>query len=343
MNDLFLRACRGERVERTPIWLMRQAGRSLPEYREVRSRIDFVTLYRTPDLAADVTVQPVDRLGVDAAILFSDILVPAETLGLRVKFAPGPVLDAPVRSLDDIAKLRVAEAEETVPFVFQTLRIVRSRLADRVPVIGFAGTPFTLAAYLVQGRGSRNFEAFKALLHDEPTAAHDLLDRITRVTQDYLAAQVRAGAQAIQLFDSWAGLAAREEFREFGLRYVDRILEHLRPFGVPLIYFALNSAHLLEEIGGIAADVIGVDWRIGLEEASTRLGGRFVLQGNLDPCILLSRPEVIERRAREILEAGRCLPGHVFNLGHGVLPQTPVEHLQTLVRAVQRSGSGDAT
>ena len=338
MNDLFLRACRRERVARPPIWLMRQAGRSLPEYRAVRSRVDFSTLYRTPDLAAQVTLQPVDRLGVDAAILFSDILVPAEILGLKVAFEPGPVLENPVRTVDDIAKLRTPEPQQTVPFVFEALEILRGELADRVPIIGFAGAPATLAAYLVQGRGSRSFDQFKRLLVGDPKAAHRLLEKITTVTEKYLAAQIRAGAQAIQLFDTWAGLLDRTDYREFSLRYANRVLEFLRPLGVPLIYFALDATHLLEEIATCAADVVGVDWRLNLAEAADRLDHKFVLQGNLDPCVLLAPTEVIERRVVEIVDLGRRLPGHVFNLGHGVLPHTPVEHLEALVDAVKRLG-----
>jgi len=338
MNDLFLRACRRERVARPPIWLMRQAGRSLPEYRAVRSRVDFSTLYRTPDLAAQVTLQPVDRLGVDAAILFSDILVPAEILGLKVAFEPGPVLENPVRTVDDIAKLRTPEPQQTVPFVFEALEILRGELADRVPIIGFAGAPATLAAYLVQGRGSRSFDQFKRLLVGDPKAAHRLLEKITTVTEKYLAAQIRAGAQAIQLFDTWAGLLDRTDYREFSLRYANRVLEFLRPLGVPLIYFALDATHLLEEIATCAADVVGVDWRLNLAEAADRLDHKFVLQGNLDPCVLLAPTEVIERRVVEIVDLGRRLPGHVFNLGHGVLPHTPVEHLEVLVDAVKRLG-----
>jgi uroporphyrinogen decarboxylase len=336
VNDLFLRACRGEPVERTPVWLMRQAGRSLPEYRKVRERVDFVTLCRTPELAVEVTIQPVDRLGVDAAILFSDILVPAECLGLGVSFEPGPVVDRPVRSEEHIESLRTDEPEQTVPFVYETLRLLRRELSGRVPVIGFAGAPLTLAAYLVEGRGSKDFSRFKELILGRPAAAHRLLEKVTTVTETYLEAQVRAGAQALQLFDTWAGLLDRTAYREFGLRYARRVLERLRPAGAPLIYFALHSAHLMSEIGDCGADVVGVDWRTELDVASERLGARFVLQGNLDPCTLLAPPPVIERRAEEILERGRELPGHVFNLGHGVLPQTPVEHLQTLVDVVKR-------
>jgi uroporphyrinogen decarboxylase len=340
MNDLFLRACRGETVERTPLWLMRQAGRSLPEYRKIRERVDFVTLCRTPELAVEVTIQPVDRLGVDAAILFSDILVPAECLGLGVAFEPGPVVDRPVRSEDDIARLRADEPEQAVPFVYETLRLLRRELADRVPVIGFAGAPLTLAAYLVEGRGSKSFARFKHLLLGNPPAAHDFLDKVASVTEAYLEAQVRAGAQALQLFDTWAGLLDRPAYREFGLRYARRVLERLRPTDVPLIYFALDATHLLDEIKDCGADVVGVDWRVDLVEAAQRLDRRFVMQGNLDPCTLLAPAPVIERKAADILERGKKLPGHVFNLGHGVLPETPVEHVQALVDAVKRHGQG---
>lgn len=317
---------------------MRQAGRSLPEYREVRKRVDFVTLCRTPELAVQVTIQPIDRLGVDAAILFSDILVPADCLGLDVAFAPGPVIDRPVRTEDDIARLRSDDPEETVPFVYETLRHLRRELSGRVPVIGFAGAPLTLAAYLVEGQGSRSFAQFKRLLLGNPSAAHRLLDKITVLTEAYLEAQVRAGAQAVQLFDTWAGLFDRNVYGEFGLRYARRVLDRLRSTGVPLIYLALNAAHLFDEIRDCGADVVGVDWRVDLAEASRLLEHRFVLQGNLDPCAMLAPTEVIERRAAEILECGRTLPGHVFNLGHGVLPETPVEHLQALVDAVKRHG-----
>lgn len=339
MNDLFLRACRREPVERTPVWLMRQAGRSLPEYREVRSEVDFVTLCRTPELAARVTIQPVDRLDVDAAILFSDILVPAGCLGLEVAFEPGPVVATPVRNERDVAALRRTDPEESVPFVFETLRLLRRELDGRVPLIGFAGAPFTLAAYLVEGRGSRSFSQIKRLVLGQPEVAHRLLDAVTGVTVSYLEAQVRAGAQALQLFDTWAGLLDVPTFREFGLRYARRVLDRLHPAGVPLIYFALDAAHLMTTIRECGADVVGVDWRTGLDRAAETLGDGFALQGNLDPCALLAPPEVTDRRVAEIVGQGRALPGHVFNLGHGVLPDTPVEHLQALVASVRRHGA----
>ena len=340
MNDLFLRACRGEAVERTPLWIMRQAGRYLPEYRELRSRVDFLTLCRTPELAARVTLQPVERFGFDAAILFSDILIPAAPMGPRVDFEPGPVLDPPVRSAADVERLRLHEPRETVPFVFDTVRLVRRELAGRVPLIGFAAAPFTMAAYLVEGRGSRNFEALKALLFGEARTAARLLDKVTRVTVAYLAAQIEAGVQAVQLFDTWAGLLDREGYREHALRFAREVFEALARTGVPRIYFALDAAHLLEALGQVGADVIGLDWRVGLDEAASRIGGRPVLQGNLDPTVLLAPPAVIERRALGVLELARGLRGHIFNLGHGVLPPTPPEHVEALVRTVREAGSG---
>ena len=336
MNDCFLRACRGEKLDRPPIWIMRQAGRYLPEYRAIRKKIDFVTLCKTPETAAEVTIQPVDRLGVDAAILFSDILVPVEPMGFNISFNPGPVLDHAVRTRKDVDNIRITDPEETVPFVYETIRILRRELEGRVPLIGFAAAPFTLATYLVEGQGSKNFSKVKKLLFAEPATAHALLEKITVATEKYLLAQVKAGAQAVQLFDSWAGMLSAEDFREFGMRYARRVLDTLKGAGVPRIYFALNNAHLLEEIEDCGAEVIGMDWRMDLAESSRRLAGRYVLQGNLDPAVLLSgSQETIREKARQVVAAGRNLPGHIFNLGHGILPDTPVEHAQTLVQAVQ--------
>jgi uroporphyrinogen decarboxylase len=331
----FLRACRGEPVERTPIWIMRQAGRYLPEYREVRAGTDFLTLCKTPELAARVTLQPVERFGMDAAILFSDILIPAEALGLRFDFRPGPVLEEPVRDAAAIRRLSVADPRESVPYVFETVRILRRELEGRTPLIGFAAAPLTLAAYLVEGGGSKNFEHVKALLYGDPASGHALLEKVTRLTAAYLRGQIAAGAQAVQLFDTWAGLFDPASYAEFGLRWARRVLDDLAGSGVPRIYFALDSNHLLEEIRTCGADVIGADWRLPLDVVSERLGGRVPLQGNLDPCALLGPPAVVERRARDVLERGRALRGHVFNLGHGVLPGTPVGNVETLVRTVQ--------
>jgi uroporphyrinogen decarboxylase len=244
-----------------------------------------------------------------------------------------------VRTAADVERLRTAEVEQSVPYVFDTLRILRRECANRLPLLGFAAAPFTLAAYLIEGRGSRSFAAAKRFLLEQPRLAHRLLERVAAATAAYAAAQVRSGAQAIQLFDTWAGLLGREEYREFALPYARRVLEALRETGVPRIYFVLDAAHLLEDMRDCAAEVVGLDWRLDLREASARLGERFVLQGNLDPCVLLAQPATVERRARELLRSGRALPGHVFNLGHGVLPETPVEQLEALIDAVHRHGS----
>jgi uroporphyrinogen decarboxylase len=340
MNDLFLRACRREPVDHPPIWIMRQAGRYLPEYRKVREQVDFVTLCRTPELAAKVTLQPIDRFDLDAAILFSDIMVPAQAMGIDVDFNPGPVLEHPVRSGDDVGRLSDGDPETDVPFVYETIRLLDRELHDRVPLIGFAAAPFTLAVYLVEGGTSKRFDHIKGLLFGDPATAHRLLEKITRLTVDYLAAQIRAGARAIQLFDTWAGLLAPAEYREFSLRYARRVLEELANMDVPRIYFALDSAHLFEDVAECGADVVGVDWRVGLDVANRRLGQRFVLQGNLDPGALFAPPDVIRRETERVLGEARDLPGHVFNLGHGIQPRTPIEAVETLVRTVRRPNPG---
>ena len=342
MNDLFLKACRREPLERTPVWIMRQAGRYLPEYRAIRDRVDFGTLIRTPELAAQVTLQPVIRLSVDAAILFSDILVPVEPMGFRLAFRPGPVLDPPVRSRSDVERIRVPDPESALPFVHETIRTVRRSLDGKVPLIGFGAAPFTLAAYLVEGGGSRSFEHAKGLLYADPATLRLLLEKTTAVLEACLESQIAAGAQAIQLFDTWAGVLPRAEYREFALPHARRVIERLKNRGVPVIYFALDASHLLEEIRDCGADVVGLDWRVSLTEASRRLDHRFVLQGNLDPSVLLASPEIISDHVQRVLEDGAGAPGHIFNLGHGILPSTPVEHAQALVdavRSIARSGA----
>jgi len=288
MNDLFLRACRREPVERTPIWVMRQAGRYLPEYRALREKVDFITLCKTPELAAEATLQPIDRFGMDAAILFSDIMVLAEPLGFQLAFNPGPVITPRVESTADIDRIPSADPAEQLGYVYDAIRILRRELAGRAPLIGFAAAPLTMVAYLVEGAGSKSFARFKGLVVGEPAQANRLLEKVATATADHLLAQIEAGAEAIQLFDTWAGLLAAEEYREFGLRHARHVLERLRPTGAPLIYFAFNANHLLPEIRHCGADVVGVDWRTPLDEASAALEHRFALQGNLDPAILLS-------------------------------------------------------
>jgi uroporphyrinogen decarboxylase len=314
---------------------MRQAGRYLPEYREVRKNVDFLTLCKTPELAAQVSLQPIERLGVDAAILFSDILVPAPAMGLKLDFNPGPVVDPPVRSADDVSRLVVPEIEAEVPFVYETIRILRRELAGRVPLIGFAAAPFTLAAYLVEGEGSRTFAHWKRMLYAAPEIAHALLEKTTQTTVRYLVAQVRAGAQAIQLFDTWAGLVSARDYEVFSLPYVKRVLEAVRAEGAPTIYFALDAAHAAGSVATCGADVLGADWRSSLSNASRGFGGRFALQGNLDPCALLADVATVRTRTLAMLEDAAGLPAHIANLGHGILPETPVDNAIAFVETVK--------
>jgi uroporphyrinogen decarboxylase len=351
--SLFLRICRGESQpgDPTPIWLMRQAGRYMPEYQATRAKAgDFLTLCRTPDLACEVTLQPVEKLGVDAAILFSDILVPLPAMGIPLSFTDeGPKLE-PVRSAEEIAKLAIAEPEEC-RYVYDAVRLCRQALeratAGRVPLIGFAGAPFTLMTYAVEGQTSKQFTQSKRLMFEAPEAAHSLLHKLTETVIRYLKAQVEAGAQALQLFDSWAGILSNEDYAVFARPYVERILTALKPLDVPLIYFAHGGSALYEQVGTLPADVFAVDWRLPIDVAVARLGlghaavqrgaRRGVVQGNLDPALLFGPIAEIERRATDILDrVGRAGCGHIFNLGHGVLPQTPVEHVKALVDAVHR-------
>lgn len=324
---------------------MRQAGRYLPDYQRTRARAgDFLTLCKTPELACEVTLQPVERLGVDAAILFSDILIPLEAMGLPLAFTEEGPKVRPVRSADEIAALRVPAAAEC-GFVLEAVRLCRRELGGRVPLIGFAGAPFTMLTYAVEGQTGKQFVVTKKLLFAAPAQAHALLDKITETVIAYLRAQVEAGAQALQLFDSWVGILGDEDFVTFAAPYVQRVLTALRPLGVPLIYFANGGAALLEQVGKLPADVFALDWRMPLGAARTRLGigvdgqaDRRAVQGNLDPMVLFAEVPEIERRVRAIL-AQAPPRGHVFNLGHGILPETPVAHVQALVEMVHRLGA----
>ncbi len=342
-EHLFLRACRRERVERTPLWMMRQAGRYLPQYREVRGRTTFLGLCKTPELACEVTLQPIDEFGFDAAILFSDILIPLEPMGLSLEFHEhrGPVLANPVRTRADIDRLAIPDPEQTMPFVGGAVRAIRSALAGRVPLIGFAGAPFTLASYAVEGSGSSTWPHTRKLIFSDRDAAHALLDKLARVCALYLEAQVRAGAQAVQIFDSWAGILAPAEFRELALRYAMQVMEGLRDSetwrdgGVPIIYFVNGCAPYLDDLRTSGADVLGVDWRVDLGEVRKRVGNRYAVQGNLDPTALFGPPATIRERVRDVLAAAGDAPGHIFNLGHGVLPETDPEHVRAMVQAVR--------
>jgi uroporphyrinogen decarboxylase len=338
MNDLFLRACRREPVERPPVWMMRQAGRYLPEYRAVRQRADFLTMVGTPELAVEVTLQPVDLLGVDAAIIFSDILVipQAMGMGLSVEDGIGPRFHQPLRAPADFDRLRDPVPERDLGYVLDALRLARRELDGRVPLIGFAGAPWTLMSYMVEGEGSKAFTHAKRLLVQEPARAHALLARLAQAVGGFLVAQVRAGAQAVQLFDSWASALGPRDFREFALPYLAEAVRIARGAGVPVIAFAPGAGWALEEVAAATgADVIGIDWQTDPADARRRLGDRQVaLQGNLDPCWLYAPPAVIRTRTHEMLGAFGG-SGHIANLGHGINPDVPVANAKAFIDAVK--------
>ena len=340
MNDRFLRACRREPVDCTPVWFMRQAGRYMPEYRAIREHHSLLDICRQPELAAEVTLQPVDRLDVDAAILFSDLLLPLEPLGIPFDFVKGegPVIHEPVRTADDIARLRAFEPRESLGHVLATIRLLRGELVDRVPLIGFGGAPFTLASYAVEGGPSSHYARTKALMYGEPASWHRLCEVLSSAVADYLVAQVEAGAQAIQVFDSWVGALSPGDYREFALPHTQRVLTAVAATGVPVLHFGTGTAALLEAMTEAGGDVIGVDWRVPLDEAWERIGFERAVQGNLDPTLLLGRVDRLLGGAEDVLRRAGGLAGHIFNLGHGILPETPVSHVQTLARFVHERG-----
>jgi uroporphyrinogen decarboxylase len=339
MPHRFIEACYRRPVDRTPIWLMRQAGRYLPEYRAMREKVSFLQLCKTPDLAAEVTLQPVDILGVDAAILFSDILVVPEAMGMQLVLEDqGPEFPSPLRTQAEVAKLRVPDPEQELGFVMEAIRRVRRQLAGRVPLIGFCGGPWTLAAYMIEGRTSRSFEKAKAALMGDEKLAHALLSKITESLIGYLNAQLAAGAQALQIFDSWAGALGPEDYARLGAPYLARVIQGLKRDPrepQPVIVFGVETGELLGQLAATGADVVGVDWRVPLDEARGRVGPAVALQGNLDPAALLLPLQELQKRVARVLElADLAGPGHVFNLGHGILPGSPVESAQALVKQV---------
>lgn len=336
-----VRAARREPLAVTPVWFMRQAGRSLPEYRAIRERHDILAICRTPELCLEVSLQPVRRLGVDAAVLFADIMLPVMFgLGVEVRLVEnvGPVVDAPIREPADLRRLHAVPAEEAVPFVLETIRLLRRALEPDRALIGFAGAPFTLAGYLIEGRPSRDFLITKGLMHRSPDPWHGLMDRLTTMVIDYLRAQARAGADILQLFDSWVGCLSPHDYRVGVYPYMERIFDALRADGIPAIHFGTGTAGILPAMVAAGGDVIGLDWRVDLvptwEEV---IGPGRGVQGNLDPTVLLSPWPVVEQETRRILDGVNHRPGHLFNLGHGVLPETPVEQLQRLVELVHRA------
>jgi len=335
VNDRFLRACRREPVDATPVWFMRQAGRYMSDYRALRKRYSLLDICREPDLAAAVTLQPVDVIDLDAAILFSDLLVPFTPLGLEFDFVKGegPSIHDPIRAASDVDRLHRFEPREALAHVLETIRLLRHELRDRVPLIGFGGAPFTLAAYAIEGGPSRSYTHTKHFMYSQPHAWHRLCARLAELIGDYMTAQVEAGAQAIQIFDSWAGALGRNDYREFALPHTKAIFDHLRGTGVPVIHFGVGATAILEDLAEAGGDVIGLDWRQPLDEAWARISGCAV-QGNLDPALLLGPRERLFAATDDVLRRAGGRPGHIFNLGHGILPSTPLEHVQELARYV---------
>jgi uroporphyrinogen decarboxylase len=336
-NDRFLRACRREPVDCTPVWFMRQAGRYLPEYQEVRAEHSILEVCKTPELAARVTLQPLERFDLDAAIIFADILLPLEPMGISLEFAAGegPVIHNPVRGGADVEALRPLAAGD-LDFVSQAISLTRTALAGQVPLIGFAGAPFTLASYLVEGGASRNYVETKRLMYTEPEAWHQLMGHLAEAVTGYLLAQVRAGAQAVQLFDSWVGALSPGDYAEYVLPHSSRIFDGLRGAGVPTIHFGTGTAALLRLMRIAGSDVMGMDWRVNLDEAWEVVGADLAVQGNLDPVALFAPADELERRVLDVLDRAGDRPGHIFNLGHGILPGTPPEAVGLVTDLVHR-------
>ncbi len=334
-GGLFLRACRGEKTERPPVWLMRQAGRYLPEYRELRKGRTMLETLSDPETAAEVTIQPVRRFGFDAGILFSDLTVMFTPMGapFDIKEGAGPVLDHPVRTQSDIDRLRLIEPEEDLAYTFETIQILQRSLS--VPLIGFTGAPFTLACYLVEGRGSKDFKTVRAMMHADPRSWHRLMELLSENVLRYLTSQIKAGASAVQLFDSWVGVLSETTYRELLLPHMRHIFAGLEGLGAPVIHFGTGTPHLLGAMADAGGDVIGVDWRITLTEAAEKIGRRVPLQGNLDPTVLLGPPDKVRAEVSRIVNEGRNLSGHIFNLGHGIYPETPIENVEALVETIQ--------
>jgi uroporphyrinogen decarboxylase len=335
-NETFLRACRMEPVSYTPVWMMRQAGRYMKEYQAIRAKVDFLTLCKTPELAVKATLLPVDLLNVDAAILFSDILIPVEAMGMEVVFTEhkGPLFPKPIRSEEQIRKMALPQIEEKTPFVFEAIRMLRKALDQRVPLIGFSGAPYTLATYMIEGETSRNFNAIKKWMYRSPASLHQLLEKITATVMAYVNAQVAAGAEAIQIFDTWAGALSGDEYAAFSFPYTKQILTGIKKTGVPSILYVNGGGLFIDQMAAAGPNVISLDWRTDIRKARENYGKKVALQGNLDPCVLYADPEVIREQVKGILEKYGKGSGHIFNLGHGILPDTPFENAKEMIRAV---------
>jgi uroporphyrinogen decarboxylase len=337
----FVKACKALPVDRTPVWFMRQAGRYMPEYRAVRKQYSLIEICKKPEVAAEVTITAAEALGVDAAIIFADLLLPLEVMGLPFHFAAGegPVIEKPVRMTGDIAALRTDRASE-LGYVSEAIRLVCKHFGKKLPVIGFCGAPFTLASYMVEGGGSRNYIHAKKMMYSSSAAWDELLGKLVEVTSQYAAEQVSAGADVIQIFDSWVGCLSLEDYRRYVLPRTTELVRALQKTGVPIIYFGTDTATLLSAMKETGAEVIGLDWRIPLDQGWRSLGERGAVQGNLDPVLLFADWKELKSRAEDILRRAGGRPGHIFNLGHGILPETPVENVKALTQFVQEHSAG---
>ena len=340
----FVRACLRQPVDRTPVWFLRQAGRYMPEYQAVRRHHSLLEICKNPELAAEVTITAAEKLDVDAAIIFADLLLPLESMGLDFEFlaGEGPVIHQPVRTAADVEKLRIDRASE-LGYVAQAIRKVVAHFNDRIGIVGFCGAPFTLASYMIEGGGSRNYIYTKSLMYREPAVWNLLLEKLDSVLAEYAAQQVDAGADVIQIFDSWAGALSPADYRDFVLPVTTRLVRRVQALGVPVIYFGVDTATLLPAMRETGADVIGLDWRVPLDQGWSTLGNSVAVQGNLDPILLFAEEDLLRRRVRQILQQAGGRPGHIFNLGHGIVPGTPVENVQRVVQYVREfsASSGD--
>ena len=336
-NDRFLKACRREPVDRTPVWFMRQAGRYMAEYQRIRAKHSILDVCKTPDLAAEVTLQPIERFDLDAAIIFADILLPLEPMGLQLTFREeeGPVILNPVRQQDDVTRLRQVETD-AFRFSFDAVSLAKKALDGRVPLIGFAGAPFTLASYAIEGGSSRNYLNTKQMMFGRPDQWHALLRKLSDVIMVYLKNQIRAGVDAIQIFDSWVGSLSPADYSEYVLPHVQSVIDRLKPEGIPIIYFGTGTSTLLPLMRSAGSDVLGLDWHVELDEAWARVGFDVAVQGNLDPVVLFAPLPEIERRIKDILDRAGNRVGHIFNLGHGILPKTPVDHVEAAIGFVHK-------
>ena len=332
-SQRMLAACRLQPVDATPVWFMRQAGRSFPQYRKLREKYDILTLARTPELSAQITLMPVRDLGVDAAVMFADIMLVLDGMGVPYHIEPetGPIIPTPIRTETQIDAITVIPAEEATPYVFQAIKLIRTELKDAAALVGFSGSPFTLACYMIEGRPSRDYAQAKKLMFSRPDLWHRLMEKVTQVVIRYLHAQVQAGIQAAQLFDSWVGILSPLQYQTYVLPYSTRIFAEVRKLGVPTIHFGTGAASLLELMASAGSDIMSVDWRVMLDDAWERIGHDKGIQGNLDPVLLLAPYEVVEEGARDVLRRAAGRPGHIFNLGHGVLPQTTPADLKRVV------------